>query len=60
LLSLVGAPARRALEGVGIKTPVQLSKWSKEEVLQLHGVGTSSIPKLLKALRAKKLSFRKK
>jgi predicted RecB family nuclease len=36
-LSLIGAPARRALERAGIKTLDQLSKHSETDLLQLHG-----------------------
>lgn len=53
------APARRALEGAGITTLQELSKKSEQEVLTLHGMGPSSIPKLKKALAEAKLSFRK-
>jgi hypothetical protein len=59
-LSLLGAPARRALEHAGIKTPAELSRWSEAEILQLHGMGPSSIPKLRKVLESQKLTFRKK
>jgi predicted RecB family nuclease len=59
-LSLLGAPARRALEGAGIKTLKQLARWSKEELLELHGIGPGSIPILQKALGTKGLSFKKK
>jgi predicted RecB family nuclease len=58
-LSLIGAPARRALENKGIKTVDQLSKYTEEEILSLHGMGPSSIPKLKKALAENGLSFKK-
>jgi predicted RecB family nuclease len=58
-LSLIGAPARRALEHVGIKTLKQLSKRTEVEILQLHGMGPSTIVKLRKALEAENLSFRR-
>lgn len=58
LLSVLGAPARRALEGAGIRTPAQLSKWSERELLELHGFGPSSLPALRAALRKAGLSFR--
>jgi predicted RecB family nuclease len=38
-LSLLAAPARRALENKGLTTLQQLSKFSEEEILQLHGMG---------------------
>jgi len=58
-LSLLGAPARRALENNGIKTLQQLSKFSEKEILKLHGMGPSSIPKLRIALNSEGLSFKK-
>jgi DNA-directed RNA polymerase alpha subunit len=56
-LSLLSAPARRALENKGISTLEQLSKFSKKEVLSFHGMGKSSIPKLEKLLAEEKLTF---
>jgi len=49
-LSKIGAPARRALEREGIDTLENLSKRTERELLGLHGIGPSSIPKLKKAL----------
>ena len=57
--SLLAAPARRALEREGIVTLRQLSQYSEGEILQLHGMGPSTIPKLRSALKAKGLTFRK-
>ena len=57
-LSLLSAPARRALENNGITTIKELSNFSETELLKFHGLGKSSIPKLRNALRAKGLSFR--
>ncbi len=57
-LSLLGAPARRALEHNGIATLEQLSKYSEKEVLNFHGMGKSTIPKLQKLMSGKELSFR--
>ncbi len=56
-LSLLAAPARRALENNGIKTLEQLSKHSEEEILEFHGLGKASLPILRNALQAKSLSF---
>ena len=56
-LSLLSAPARRALEREGIKTLKQLSKYSEKEILKLHGMGPGSIPKLFAALSEKGLTF---
>lgn len=57
-LSLLAAPARRALENNGITSLTQLSKLSEKEVLRFHGMGKSSIPKLQKVLEEKGLSFK--
>lgn len=59
-LTKVGAPARRALEREGINSLLKLSKYKEEELLQLHGMGPGSMPKLRAALKAKGLVFRKK
>lgn len=58
-LTKVGAPARRALEQEGINSLVKLSKYTEQELLQLHGMGPASIPKLKQALKAEGLSFKK-
>jgi len=57
-LSLLAAPARRALENNGIATLEHLSKYSEKEVLNFHGMGKSTIPKLQKLLADNKLSFK--
>jgi hypothetical protein len=57
--SALGAPARRALENNGIKTPEKLATYSEKEILKFHGLGPSSTPILRKLLKEKKLSFRK-
>lgn len=49
-LAVLSAPARRALQNAGISTAAQLCKWSKKELLQLHGFGPASIPVLEKVL----------
>ncbi len=58
-LSMLSAPARRALENKGITTLNKLSGYSEEEILKLHGMGPGSIPKLRGALKKLNLSFRK-
>src|SRR5947199_10482848 len=57
-LSALSAPAKRALENKGITTLRELSKFSKAEILKLHGMGPGSIPKLQGSLREQGLSFR--
>ncbi len=56
-LSILSAPARRAIENNGITTLEQLSKYSKKEVLKFHGMGKSSIPKLEKLLSEQNMTF---
>ncbi len=58
-LAELAAPARRALENAGITTIILLAKCSEKEILQLHGIGKSSLPKLQKALEEKGLTFKR-
>ncbi|MDP5200147.1 RNA polymerase alpha subunit C-terminal domain-containing protein [Flavobacterium sp. DG2-3] len=58
LLSLLSAPARRGLESKNIKTVEDLSQYTQEEILSLHGIGPSSLPKLSEELRKNGLSFK--
>ncbi|MBU7592479.1 RNA polymerase alpha subunit C-terminal domain-containing protein [Metabacillus halosaccharovorans] len=57
-LSLLSAPARRALESKGILTVEELAKYSEKEILSLHGIGPSSLPKLRLALQEIGLTFK--
>jgi DNA-directed RNA polymerase alpha subunit len=59
-LTLLSAPARRALENNGITSLKQLSKFSEAEILKFHGMGKASLPKLKSALAEKGLSFKTK
>jgi len=56
-LSMVSAPARRALENAGIQTLDQLARLKETEIARLHGMGPTSMLKLKKALQAKGFSF---
>jgi hypothetical protein len=58
-LATLVAPARRALERADLTTLAKLSKLSERELLELHGMGPSTLPKLRKALQEAGLSFRK-
>lgn len=58
-LSLLSAPARRALENNGIATLERLSNYSEAEILKFHGMGPASLPKLRNALQDEGLSFKK-
>lgn len=57
-LSLLAAPARRALEKNGISTLEDLARYSENEILEFHGMGKSSLPKLRKALQERGFSFK--
>lgn len=57
-LSLLSAPARRALENENINSLKELSRRTEKEVLALHGFGPSSLPPLREALEGAGLSFR--
>lgn len=57
-MSQLSAPARRALENNGVTTLAKLSKFTEKEILQFHGMGPSSIPKLKAALQEDGRVFR--
>ncbi|MGK6352276.1 RNA polymerase alpha subunit C-terminal domain-containing protein [Parapedobacter sp. DT-150] len=57
-LSVLSAPARRALERENIATLQDLANYSEQELLKLHGFGQGSIPRLLAALAEKGLTFK--
>lgn len=57
-LKKLSAPARRALMGHGITSLAELAKYSEAQILNLHGLGPSSLPSLNKALAENNLSFR--
>lgn len=58
-LSLLSAPARRALESIGATTLQQLAQHTEKDILQLHGMGPASMPKLREALQQEGFAFRK-
>lgn len=58
-LALLSAPARRALENAGITSEEQLARHSEREIMELHGMGQSSLPKLKAALAKKRLQFKR-
>ena len=57
-LSTLGAPARRALEKHQILAIEELAAYTEKEILQFHGIGKSSIPKLKSALQQAVLQFK--
>ncbi|MDR6121259.1 DNA-directed RNA polymerase alpha subunit [Bacillus sp. SLBN-46] len=55
---MLSAPARRALENNEVATLEKLSTYSEKEILQFHGMGPASLPKLRAALKEIGLSFK--
>lgn len=58
IFSSLSAPAQRALANKGIKNLQDLAAYTQSEILKLHGMGPSSIPKLKSALESKGLAFK--
>ncbi len=58
IFSFLSAPARRAIENAGVKSLNDLAIYSEKELLQLHGIGPSSIPKIKKILSLNNLELR--
>lgn len=57
-LTLLAAPARRALNNEGIDSLEKLAERTKKEILSLHGMGKSSIPILENVLKKSGLEFK--
>ncbi|SDF79726.1 hypothetical protein SAMN04488542_11768 [Fontibacillus panacisegetis] len=53
-------PALRALNNLGITTLEQVSKFSENEIKNLHGIGPNALEQLRKALELKGWTFSKK
>ena len=54
----LSAPARRALAHAGIRTIGELATRTEKEVMGLHGMGKTSLPKLQAALAIAGLTFK--
>ncbi|MFG6687113.1 hypothetical protein ACGK9U_11050 [Mariniflexile sp. HNIBRBA6329] len=54
----ISAPARRALENKDIGSLLELSKYTENDILQLHGIGKTTIPKLKALLETVGLNFK--
>ena len=52
-------PAVRALHNAGLTTLTQVARWSREELLELHGMGPNAIKQLESALAEHGASLRK-
>jgi hypothetical protein len=57
-LPKLSAPAQRALASAGVSSLEDVAKFTKIEILGLHGVGMSTILPLEEALRKAGLGFR--
>ena len=55
----MASPVRRALDHAGIKTLKQLARHTEKEILNMHGVGPSSMPLFKKKLKDAGFSFKK-
>ena len=56
-LAQFASPVRRALQTKNITTAEQLAQYSEKEILALHGIGRSSLPKFYAALETVGLTF---
>ena len=53
----IGAPAVWALRDVGIATYAQLTEWSVDELIRLHGVGPTALEILEEQLAERDATF---
>ncbi|MEZ5172061.1 MAG: hypothetical protein R2850_00750 [Bacteroidia bacterium] len=58
-LSQISAPARRALNNIGITTLEQLAECSENYISNLHGIGKSALKTLNQCLQDSGKSFNK-
>jgi hypothetical protein len=56
-LSLLVAPARRALEREGLNTLKKISNQKSDDLLKLHGLGPSTIKQLRLLMKKEGLAF---
>lgn len=56
----IGAPAFRALDNAGIKYLSELTKYTEEQLLALHGFGPKALHLVKQKLKEKGLFFLKK
>lgn len=55
---ILNSPARNAFLKEGIDTLQKLSQFTEKEILNLHGIGPTSIPIMRAALEEEGVSFR--
>ena len=58
VFSSLSAPARRAMEHNHVDTLQKLSECSEKEILEWHGIGKTTIPKLVRLLNEAGLQFK--
>lgn len=58
LFHILSAPAQRALDNQGIRSLQELSKYAENDILKLHGIGKTAIPKLKSLLETEDLKFK--
>ena len=59
-LAFLSNPAKNTLLYHGIDTVQKLSTYTEKEILNLHGIGKTSLPKFKKALESEGLTFKQK
>jgi DNA-directed RNA polymerase alpha subunit len=59
LITTISKPAQRALIHAEILTDQQLASFTEKDLLKLHGIGPSAIPKITEHLKEKGLSLKK-
>lgn len=57
-MSALSAPAKRALENNGLTSLHKIAACTEKEILSLHGIGPSALPKLKSALLSAGLHFK--
>jgi DNA-directed RNA polymerase alpha subunit len=56
----MGKPAERALAHAGIQSLTDLSQYSEQEIMNLHGIGKKAMAIIQQAMAANKISFKKR
>jgi hypothetical protein len=56
----LAAPAQRALTGAGIKSLNDFSKFSEQEIANLHGIGKNALISIKEALTVNGIAFAEK
>ncbi len=57
-LPVIGAPATRAFQAAGISTLDDVTKWTEQDLLALHGVGPRAVRTLRAAMEPLSLDFK--